>query len=77
MWHIARASTGSERSSDQPPSAVSVTSNAVNRPSSVKATVQVEWNPCRLPVIVMSWGRVRQTRTGRPVRTAPGEATAA
>ena len=32
MWHRARERTGSERSSDQPPSEVSVASSAAIRP---------------------------------------------
>ena len=71
MWHSARASTGSERSRLQPPSEVSVASSACRTPSSSKATRHWAWNPCRLPDMVMSWVRLRRSRTGRPVRMAP------
>ena len=40
MWHSARASTGSDRSRLQPPSAVRVASSACRRPSSSKPTRQ-------------------------------------
>ena len=76
-WHSARASTGSDRSRLHPPSDVSVASRARSRPSSSKATRHWAWNPCRLPVIVMSWLRDSRSRTGRPVSRAPSAATAA
>ena len=77
MWHSARACTGSDRSRLQPPSAVSVAVSAWIRPSASKPAFQVEWKPCRLPVMVMSWLRVNRTSTGRPVIVAPSAATAA
>ena len=76
-WHSARASTGSDRSRLHPPSDVRVASRARSRPSSSKATRHWAWNPCRLPVIVMSWVRVSRSRTGRPVSRAPRAAIAA
>ena len=77
MWHSARACTGSDRSRLQPPSAVSVAVSAWIRPSASNPTFQNEWNPCRLPVMVMSWVRLSRNRTGRPVSRAPSAAIAA
>ena len=77
MWHNARDSTGSDRSRLHPPSEVSVASSACSRPSSSNPTFHDAWNPCRLPLIVMSCCRVSRTRTGRPVSRAPSAATAA
>ena len=54
MWHSALASTGSERSRLQPPSAVSVASSARSLPSASNPTFHTAWKPCRLPDIVMS-----------------------
>ena len=77
MWHSARASTGSDRSRLQPPSAVSVASSASRRPSSSKPTRHSAWKPCRLPDMVRSWVRLSRNRTGRPVMMLPSAATAA
>ncbi len=77
MWQSARACTGSDRSRLQPPSAVSVPVSAWIRPSASNPTFHVAWNPCRLPVIVMSCVRFSRSRTGRPVTRAPSAAMAA
>ncbi len=77
MWHSARASTGSDRSRLQPPSAVSVASRAWMRPSASKPILQRAWKPCRLPDMVRSWVRLKRNLTGRPVSLAPSAATAA
>ena len=77
MWHRARASTGSDRSRLQPPSAVRVASRAWRCPSPSKPTRQRAWKPCRLPDMVMSCVRFSRSRTGRPVRVAPSAAMAA
>ena len=77
MWHRARASTGSERSRLQPPSAVRVASSAWMVPSSAKPTRHCAWKPCRLPVMVRSCVRLSRSRTGRPVRMLPSAAMAA
>ena len=48
MWHSARASTGSDRSRLQPPSAVSVASSAWMRPSSSKPDLPLGVEPVPL-----------------------------
>ena len=67
-WHMARVSTGSDRSRLQPPSDAARVER-LQPAVVVEAGAPAGENGWRLPVIVMSWARLSRTRTGRPVST--------
>ena len=69
-WHIARVSTGPERSALCPAWETSVTSSPRMRPLSSYPTSYSNQNACRLPVTALSSARSMRILTGRPVTRA-------